>query len=209
MAKSETEGKSGERESKGWLVTYDRFEYARSREAAWEQARRFAAKLDLSVNAVAKAEGFVMGDDAAYCESHGWHIAGEVDPNVCVLLTVRSPAEREAFLRNTAAEGETPSPPKPGCSDYTQGYGDGKCTCGAPYEAHTFTAGGPSRDESDDPEGYVRDARAEEAPLLAYNRPRCPHCHGELSRNSDGALVPHDHTDDTPGALEDRPRGDM
>jgi len=65
MAKSETEGKSGERESKGWLVTYDRFEYARSREAAWEQARRFAAKLDLSVNAVAKAEGFVMGDDAA------------------------------------------------------------------------------------------------------------------------------------------------
>ena len=32
MAKSETEGKSGERESKGWLVTYDRFEYARSLE---------------------------------------------------------------------------------------------------------------------------------------------------------------------------------
>lgn len=37
---------------------------------------------------------------------------------------------------------------------------------------------------------------------------RCPYsgCGRELSRNGDGRIIPHDHTDDSPGGLEDRPR---
>jgi hypothetical protein len=37
---------------------------------------------------------------------------------------------------------------------------------------------------------------------------RCPYCQCVLAEDEDGKPIPHDHTDDSPQSLEDRPRSD-
>ena len=103
MAKSETEGKSGERESKGWLVTYDRFEYARSLEdrprgdmcpVVFRDGKRIDAEVRRSYRKLVElTEDPVALREIAIQAFHDWRLSRKEAERIAALAIPKAPSE--------------------------------------------------------------------------------------------------------------------